>query len=191
MDTKERKKVILLGVLGVAVLGLFWFQFFRTPGGAVAPPTDAAPVLDPTVAVANLESVFQEVDINIKDLVKSIKEVDFDYQLARIARDPMAPLLMGIAFDQKRHASSGLNSATMSDSLVYEANRKTVTGIIWDESNPMAVIREPGYPEQIVEVADKIGSGIVVKAIEQNHVVFALSLDNETVEIVKELAKEQ
>ena len=193
MDPKQREKVIVLALLGLVIVGVLWFQFFRgpsmsAPANAVAnAPAKAIPAQIAAVA----GSVFQEVDFNIEELVQSIKEVDFDYMEARLARDPMAPLLAGAAFlrPQARYAHSGTSS--MSDSVVYEANRKTVTGIIWDETDPVAVIREPGLPERIVYAGDRLGAGIVIKAVEQNHVVFAITVDGEEMEIIKELAKEQ
>lgn len=193
MDPKQRQKVIVLASLGLVIAGVLWFQFFRGPSMTSADTGASAPVvLDPALTLTNSKSVFQEVDFNIEELVQSIKEVTFDYMEVRLARDPMAPLLIGAHFRPGQPGTSISRPGSSYETLVYEVNRKVVTGIIWDESNPIAVIREPGQlSETIVYPGKNLGTGIVIKAVERDRVVFSISLGGEHMEIIKELAKEQ
>ena len=187
MDSNQRNRVILLGALGVLVLGVIWFQFFRTPGAAV--PGASAVAHTTQEAVHQAESVFQEVDFNIQDLVQSIKEVDFDYAQVQQVRDPLAPLVGGSSYLRTAEAENGAPTTPDHD-IIFKANRKTVTGIVWDAARPMAVLSEMGEPDEIVGTGYEFGGGIVVKEIEPNRVVLSLRLENETTELVKEL-KEQ
>jgi len=127
-------------------------------------------------------SVFDEIDINIQELVQNIKEVSFRYEDEHLARNPSAPLVGAYAiYSKKVDLANGEVPTT--DNLLYEANRKKVTGIIWDEKHPMAVI-----DDEVVYVGYRFEEPISVKAILADHVV--LSLTNDGLDIIREL-KEQ
>lgn len=185
MRGNQRNRVILLGVLGVVIVVVFYFQFFR--GSGVTPPTDASVPAVTAPNVAEIESVFEEADFDIEELADNIKDVEFDYADAREVRDPMVPLLGGSAFVEFQGSEPGQTVTLVDENVIYEANRKKVTGIIWDGNYPLAVLSEVGEPDEIVFEGFDLGNGIVVRDIQHNHVVLALQLESETMEIVKEL----
>ncbi len=187
MDSNQRNRVILLGGLGVVIAAVFWYQFFRSPA---ATPAAVASVPTATAELANVESVFEEANFDIEELANSIKDVEFTYAEAREVRDPMVPLLGGTAFIEFEGTKAGETVTLLDENVIYEANRKKVTGIIFDGASPLAVLSESGEPDEIVSEGFDLGGGIVVRTIQHNHVVLALQLENETMEIVKEL-KEQ
>lgn len=188
MTPDQRKRAILLSVLLVVVVTVLWFQFFRTPS---APETIAAAVATPATApVAQVESVFQETQVNIDELVKNIREVDFEYRADVQARDPMSPLVGSSYIALQRAAGDAAGPVRDKQSLVYEANLKHVTGIMWDPHAPMAVIKTPGVGDEVVNLGFEFEEGIHVKDIGRDHVVLSLKLEGEEVEIVKELEEQ-
>ena len=188
MTPDQRKRAIVLGVLLVGVVGALWFQFFRAPS---APEYVASAVATPAASpVAQVESVFQETEVNIDELVKNIREVDFQYGEDVQARDPMAPLVGSAYIALQRAAGDAAAPVRDKQSLVYEANLKHVTGIMWDPQRPMAVIKTPGVGDEVVNRGFQFEEGIHVKDIGPDHVVLSLKLEGEEVEIVKELEEQ-
>ena len=188
MTPDQRKRAILLGVLLVVVVAALWFQFFRTPS---APENVASAVATPASApMPQVESVFQESEVNIDDLVQNIREVDFEYGEDVQARDPMAPLVGSSYIALQRAAGESGMPTRDKQSLVYEANLKHVTGIMWDPQSPMAVIKTPGVGDEVVNRGFEFEEGIHVKDIGPDHVVLSLKLEGEEVEIVKELEEQ-
>ncbi len=183
MNEDNKKQIIALAVLGVLLGGVV----VKNLMGATSTPTVSATTrtADATAggaATSTGGSVFDEIDIDIQELVQNIKEVNFRYDDEHLARNPSAPLVGAYAIYAKRaELENGETPST--DNLLYEANRKKVTGIIWDAKNPIAVI-----DDQVVRVGYRFEEPISVKAILQDHVV--LSLANEGLDIIREL-KEQ
>lgn len=174
-------------MLGTVIAVVFWYQFFRSPGIVTAPTEASVPA---EADLTQVESVFEEANFDIDELMNSIKDVEFSYADAREVRDPFLPLLGGTAFIEFEGGSGGDAPRLMDENVIYEANRRRVTGIIWDNAFPLAVLSEVGQPDEIVSEGFDLGNGILVSKIAHNHVVLALRLENETMEIVKEL-KEQ
>lgn len=188
MTPDQRKRAVLMGVLLVVVVAALWFQFFRTPS---APENVASAVATPAAAsVAQVESVFQETEVNIDELVQNIREVDFQYNEDVQARDPMSPLVGSSYIALQRAAGEPGAQPRDKQSLVYEANLKHVTGIMWDPNSPMAVIKTPGVGDEVVNRGFEFEEGILVKEIGPTHVVLSLNLEGEEVEIVKELEEQ-
>ena len=71
----------------------------------------------------------------------------------------------------------------LAENLLYEANRKNLTGIIWDDVTPLAVI-----DNAVVYVGYEFEEPIIVKTIERDYVVLAIA--GEDIEVVRQL-KEQ
>lgn len=202
MNPELRRNIIVVGVLVVVLGFVVWFFGMRetaqqaqirknraeAAANAKAGGTKgkSSPATKSGVS-ASISSVFQDADVNINELIQNIREVEFKYEDAREARNPMTPLVGGTRFTPGGAAKVGLpTGAGLDENLVYEANRKDVTGIIWDEVNPLAVI-----DEEIVGVGYVFDERILVKEIAELYVVLSLKLDdNEELEIVKEL-KEQ
>lgn len=161
-------------------------MYFKNPEpkSAVAPLLATVQTADGGTVVA-VESVFEEADVDIDELIKNIKEVDFKYAEVNEARDPLLPLANVSQTILENGSARITRTAPEFDEIIYEANRKTLTGIMWDETQPLAVV-----DNEIVHVGFEFPEGIVVSSIERNHVVLSLELENENLEIIKEL-KEQ
>jgi hypothetical protein len=162
-------------VLGAVLVGIVLYQFVIK---GVKPPAVPQPVTRATGAsvakspanpaaaaggAASTAEAAEPVKIDIDALLASIKEVDFDYERDRVARDVMSPLVGQVAVrTQKDGAGEPVAAATLGKVM-----SKIVSGIVWDESFPVAVVDnevvEPGY-----EYAD----GTVVESIEEGYVVF-------------------
>lgn len=195
MDAEKRKRILVLGVLGVLLLGvLYWFVIREDPemasirtasaqAGAPGPST-TAPVLvaGPAPGVtASVNSVFVETDVEIGNLIRSIKEVSFVYADAHEPRDPMSPLVGPNAIIYQPQAVINTTDA-IDENLVYEAQNKKVAGIIWDPDHPLAVI-----DDEVVSIGDQVGQNIFVKEISHDHVILSIQVENENLEIVREL----
>ena len=125
--------------------------------------------------------------INIIDLMQKIRNVEFVYADNHESRNPAQPTnksnLNVIGDDVP------MNLQQLSSDNVREiAQIKKVTGIIWDENSPMAVVDT----EVVFEGYTFKKYDIVVKSIGVDHVVFSFKTpDGEMDEITKQLVKEQ
>jgi hypothetical protein len=96
-------------------------------------------------------------------LLANIKEVDFDYETERLPRDPMAPLVGTLT----RKAPEGTEEQPAAPPTAVQVMNKVVSGIVWDERHPLAVVDNevvcPGYV---------YADGVTVESIERDRVVF-------------------
>ncbi|MBI5091450.1 MAG: hypothetical protein HZB26_03300 [Candidatus Hydrogenedentes bacterium] len=185
----NQKQVIMLAVLGVALLGAIYWQFFReSPADreyrenmakSASAPAEAAPApgASPVAAAAAgpARSRFASDTVNIDELLASVKEVDFDYEKNKPPRDPLAPL---IGASTKRTAAipgaePGKQEKGPDPVLVQAAKAMKVTGIVFDEKTPVAVVDNtvvgPGYA---------FPNGVTVDSITRSQVV--LKVQNQT-----------
>jgi len=164
----QRRQIIIMAVLGVMFAGVLFYQFVIKGGAAPAPATRSATAAGKTAgpaaaapAAASAPAAPAEIDIDA--LLASIQEVDFDYEKDRVPRDVMAPLVGKVAVRTDEEGSG----APVAPATLGKVMSKIVSGIVWDESFPVAVVDnevvEPGY-----EYAD----GTIVESIEEDHVVF-------------------
>ena len=189
MDPEQKKKAIILGVLVLALPVLLWWFVFRTsPDEAAFNQAQAANQNVP--GTPPIQSVFDQNPVDINELFASIQEVSFRYAEEQIPRDPMLPV-SGAQIGVLGGANGGISMAD--EPVVYVAQRLEVTGIIWDEDAPVAVIND-GSVDNIVEVGftyPNYNNRLRVKSIGEDHVVVEVILsDGETQEFRKEL-KEQ
>ncbi len=186
---KGNKQIIVLGALGLVlavVLGRAIFSGGASPAAIQAvqtnlPAAAGAAVNVAPAANARVESVFQKVDVDLDQLLQEIKVVDFDYAKEHTDRDPTLPLVGDTVLLRARTAK--LAATQDADDLLMAASRKTVSGIMWDPSRPLAVI-----DNEVVSVGFEFEDTIVVKAIERDHVVLGLAGQDQ--DVVREL-KEQ
>lgn len=181
MSPEQRNQFIILGALGLVLAVVFWFMVLRPKPGA-GPTQDATESAG--AASTTAVSVFEDADVDIDELIKNIKEVDFRYAETQEARDPLHPLTKVIQ-TRIEFESGSVEEKQHVEELIYEANRKNLTGILWDKIQPLAVV-----DNDIVHVGFEFPEGIVVSSIERTLVVLTLELENENIDIVKEL-KEQ
>lgn len=193
---EQRKQILILGVLVVGLVGaLYWFVLRGSPedasiiaasemAGAPGPANVQVASAAPVTASSNVSTVFVEADIEITRLIQDIKEVDFIYAEVHEARDPMNPLIgTGIVL----HQAGGIagEDGIGGENLLYFAESKRIQGIIWDSKNPLAVI-----DDEVVGVGYRLHEQIYVKDITESHVVLSVDVENEKIEIVKELREQ-
>lgn len=194
MEEQQRKQYLILGVLGLVLVGaLYWFVLREDPEMAAirataaqagAPgPGDQMASLQPISALpSNVGTVFVEADVDINKLVQNIKEVDFVYAKSHSSRNPLIPLVgtSALVYSPSGQGASGAGSGDVN--FLYEAQRKIVSGIIWDPDNPLAVIND-----EVVGVGYQFSSGIRIKTISEDRVVLSVSTGNENIEVIREL----
>lgn len=193
MNPNQRNRAIALGVLGVVMLVVIYMNFFR---GAPAPAAGAQPAAAAVQPGAPIQSVFENVELNVASLTENIQEVDFVYDTNQQARDPMMPLIGSSAFELSLPGDNPDLPSIQNDQLIYSANRKEVTGIMYDEKLPLAVIHTPGdgaeAGDQIANVGFEFGNGgIVVSEIGVNYVVLTVKIQNEEPVKITKALKEQ
>lgn len=175
MNGDNKKQIIMLALLGVALVGVFIKQFAMSPSTNAAVSGGQA---NQAASSTKTASVFEEIDMDIEDLVQKISEVKFNYHDNHEGRNPSMPLV-GKHFIQLAKADNA-SPETLQENLLYYANQMQVTGIIWDNDKPMAVV-----DEEIVHIGFRFEEPISVKAITPDHVV--LTLVGEEIDIVREL----
>jgi hypothetical protein len=180
VNPQDRKKYIMLGGLFAVLLGVVIYQF--TKGGATAPPPSdkAAKATAKTAGKAAKTAAgkaagksaaktdgategeirFQEADVDIDALLQNIAKVNFDYELERIDRDPMRPLVGQI---QNQEGVLDANAPASAVAVL----RKSVTGILYNSQNPAAVV-----DDEVVREGFTYPGGVVVDSIEPTRVVF-------------------
>jgi len=166
----DQKKKIMLGVLMLAAVGVVVYQLMFAggptppppPPGGGAPKTAAAPATK--TAAATPGPRLKQVEINIDELLQSVREVTFDYNVMRISRNPYTPLVGG-PLSQNVPAEGGVISAPSQ----LEVMRKKITGIVYDEFNPLAVV-----DDEVIGIGHVYPNGTKVYSIERDKVVFQL-----------------
>ena len=168
MNEENKKQVILAGVLGVVLVGVLIWQFLIVGGGS--PPSasgnggSTAQTKSTTTKKAGPEIAptrLKKVDVDLDVLLEQIEQVTFDYAAVQIRRSPMTPLVGIIG---KRPPIGPIDMPT---SNVNEITQKNVTGIIYNEYSPVAII-----DDEIVSEGHQYTGGVVLTRIEPNRVWF-------------------
>lgn len=163
---ENRNQIVMLAVLGVALLGVLIWQVMKgtTP---TAPPKPAGNTTTASGKAATPAgksnpnpTTFKVAEVDIDSLLKNIEVVDFNYEISKIDRNPLSPLV-GVVRVQD-DAMLQVAPTTMVQVL-----RKRVTGIIWDDQDPAAVV-----DDEVVNVGHVYPGGLQVQAIEADRVIF-------------------
>lgn len=191
MKKDNKKQIILLVILGVVAVGMVGRSIMVSPGGSAAGSAkkDSLTTKTNSEGIVEFKSVFEEVNVNLTELMQNIKNVEFQYSTAQIARDPSVPIRKGDVSNSINTTLPPTGPSVTPDSLVYLAQLKFLTAIVYEEVNPMAVI-----DNQVVSVGYEFretpdAEPILVKSIGVDFVV--LSIPSEDQEVTKELIKEQ
>ncbi len=165
MNQENKKQVIMAGVLGVVLVIVLVYQF-AIAGGTGTPPSSSnsggtqtasnAPVARPTVAPTRLK----KVDVDLDELREKVDVVTFRYEENRISRSPMTPLVGRI-----RTQLEGLTPIGPASTM--EIAEKSVTGIVYNEYAPVAVI-----DDEVVSEGHQYADGVVLTKIEPKRVWF-------------------
>ena len=159
--TPEQRKQLLMVVLVIAAVGVVIYQLLFT--SITTPPfgdgQQSAAATTPRTTTPTAQPVtFQEVDVDIDELLQGIQVVNFDYDLERTDRNPMSPLVGTLVLSEDLPAAQA---------RVVDALRKSVTGIVWDRFDPFAVV-----DNEVVHIGYIYPDGIQVHTINPNSVVF-------------------
>lgn len=168
MNQENKKQVIIAAVLGVVLVCVLVYQFLIA-GGPAAPtqtassrPATAAGPAPAAPATAATPARLRKVDVDLDKLIRNIEPVTFIYNNERITRNPMTPLVGRIfsasATDQPARTSIGID---------FSIRQKKVTGIIYNEYNPVAVV-----DDELVTEGHQYPDGVIVFRIEPKRVWF-------------------
>lgn len=183
MNKKVVMLVVLLAAAGVLMARAIFFTGpppgYKTPetaAPAAASPAEGAPKADAAApnatagAAAAPANAAPEAPVDLDALTAGVQVVEFQYDPAKLARNPMTPLVGPQAVIAAANAATGVagdaGAATGVDIL---AQQLAVTGIIWDKKFPVAVIND-----DVVAQGDTLAEGIVVKTIEPDKVILAV-----------------
>lgn len=171
MESEQRRNLIIVSVLGVVAVIFVFRAIFG--GGSESTGAGGAGTDAPGGPVGQPQSVLIDASaVDIKSLIQKIERKVFDYSRDRQPRDPMRPLV-GLVKDQSL-PSDPLEGRGMGDTepdadcrgLIFQAGRMVVTGILWSEANPLAVVNG-----EIISKGYEFPSGITVEAIERSRVI--------------------
>lgn len=175
---QEKKQIILLVVL-LVVAGVFIYRSMNIVSSPSTPSTSkVATASNSTTGVAALMAteVIDDTDISSIDhvaLMQKIKDVEFVYNASIKARNPTRPVNLSgplRIFDEDN------TPQTASGNLRILSQRKIVTGIIWDEENPMAVIDDDVVSEgheYTYKMDEGVTKTITIKEIGADFVSFS------------------
>jgi len=171
MDAQKKKQFIIIGALGAVLAGVLVYQLVlagdpppgSTPSSGEKTQTASGDKASgdnrPAPRGASPVNLLKATEINIEELTQSVEVQPLDYSAVRIARNPMAPLV-GITSAPPPSPGEGESQ------VVPDVGRREVTGIIWDEVNPVAIIDNMVVPEGY-----KFADGLVVQVIEPTRVL--------------------
>lgn len=181
MNKKVVMLVVLLAVAGVLMARAIFFAGpppgYKTPETAAPAAANAAEGAPKAAAAAPNAAAgapatpaAPEAPVDLDALTAGVQVVEFQYDPAKLARNPMTPLVGPQAVIAAANAATGVagdaGAATGVDML---AQQLAVTGIIWDKKFPVAVIND-----DVVAQGDTLAEGIVVKTIEPDKVILAV-----------------
>lgn len=180
MNEENKKQFIALGGLALVLGGVLWFTVFKKGPETIQADQGTSGQMASATTVVNsrISSVFQEAPVDLEELIENIKVVEFDYHNQHDSRNPTSALV-GDPMLFRTYVATG-DEDDIAENLLYEANRKSLTGIIWDDEKPLAVI-----DGVVVFVGYKFQEPILVKAIERDYVVLAIA--GEDLEVVRQL----
>lgn len=177
MNQENKKQIIIAGALGLVLVAVLVYQFLIA-GGAPPPPPKApasgetaaarpaggtadAKSASTTVAAADGPARLKKVDVDLDALIESLNVVTFVYDNEKINRNPMTPLVGRVLAptEEPLPVGTGTNVGTI--------RSKQVTGIIYNEFNPVAVV-----DDQVITEGYQYLDGVVVTQIEPKRVWF-------------------
>ena len=159
MNEQNRKQIIMLAVIGVVLVGVLLRQFVLNKPAAPPAPSQSKPAVTAGAAGQTAPappSQLKTVDVDIDALLAELKPVTFNYMKEKVDRNVMTPLV-GVLGGPIAPGPGSPGPLMMRD----------VTGIIWDEYDPVAVI-----DDEVVQVGHVYPDGTQVYAIEPNRVIF-------------------
>lgn len=170
----EQKKLAAMVVLFIVAIGVVVYQLMFAGGPAVTPAAKSGAAAAPkpgtpaaaaaaVAAAASGPTRLTEANVNIDELLAGVEDVKFDYETMRIDRDPLTALVGGpLKLELPANGTVPIGG-------IGSIMQKKITGIVFDEYSPMAVV-----DDEVVGVGHVYPNGIKVYAIERNRVTFQL-----------------
>lgn len=172
------------------VLAVVLYMFVLNPSGGSS-GTSGAPTAagagEAEQAYQNIQSAFVEDAVDVDSLLAKIEDVRFDYSQAHENRNPMKPLV-GTNPELASESVLGLGTEEgdfTDDQLLFYANALSFTGVVFDQTVPLAIIDNQLTYEgfEFNDVAGRIS----VKQINEDNVVLEVQLEEGPIEHVQRL----
>ena len=176
MDDQQKKQVIIAGVLGAVLVGVLVYQFLLAgdvpPGsaevsgnsGKAADAAEKPPRNTRPAATAASVNLLEATEINIEELTQSVEVQPMDYRAVKIARNPLTPLV-----GRPTISDDGVPPDDTPGPPDDRKRVREVTGIIWDDVNPVAII-----DNMVVHEGYVFADGVVVQDIEPTRVLLKI-----------------
>lgn len=187
MNQQQLIRAGVLAVLGLVLVFVLYRQFF---GGAAGPaqvadagaatqsaapggPSAGAPAAPPAAG----QSQFRRAAVNLDELIASIQDVQFDYDAERTMANPMTPLVGPWAPSRLAVTTGDESEAPLATRMGTRTaiQNMRLTGIIYNERDPMAVVTYPFQGELVNEVVTRgyefAGMGVRVNDIERDRIL--------------------
>ncbi len=174
----NRRQLIIAGALFVVLIGILFYQFVLARPQPPTPPTstparaNTTPTAQATAVPSGgssiaptIDTLEQNVDEIIENLLTAIKIVQFNYQEIPPPRNPMTPLV-GVIQTTMFEAETPVPSTEVTPGQVLS---KKISAIIWDEYQPLAII-----DNKLVAEGHTFPDRIQVFKIEPTRIVFKL-----------------
>lgn len=170
MNQENKKQIIVAGVLGVVLVLVLVYQFaiaggkppvIKDTGSTTAAKPAAASSSTSTTAGPKTPTRLKQVNVNLKELQAKVQEVTFRYEDKRISRNPMTPLVGRIS------SGPGGVEIPVGPGSIYDIAQKKVTGIIYNDYKPLAVV-----DGEVVSEGHPYTDGVVLTKIEPKRVWF-------------------
>ncbi len=183
---ENRRQLIIAGALLVILVGVLFYQFVLAKPKPPTPPTTTTaqatsttparvnPTLPAQVSATSssgssiapsIDTLEQNVDEIIENLLTAIQIVQFNYQEIPPPRNPMTPLV-GIIQTTMFEAETPVPSTEVTPGQVLS---KKISAIIWDEFQPLAII-----DNKLVAEGHTFPDRIQIFKIEPTRIVFKL-----------------
>lgn len=169
MNQENKKQIIIAGVLGAVLLGVLGYQLFIA-GGSTPSASGSGGAKEPRQSAAERRAAeakgggLAALEIDIEELTRSVEVQPINYAQAKIARNPMAPLV-GIFSSDVEIVDTGADDNGTPTPVVTRRPR-LITGIIWDNTRPVAII-----DNMVVHEGYVFADGAVVHEIEPTRVL--------------------
>lgn len=137
------------------------------PDAGVPAAPSAAPTASPSPNAGGTTGAAEGgYGADLDELLARVKEVDFAYDAVAIARNPMRPLVGSATPRMMTATAGGPGEPLDAQGLALVATRMSVTGIVWDADDPVAVV-----DNEVVHRGYEFATGVVVEDIEPSRVV--------------------
>ena len=183
MDQKQIRKFVALGVLSVVAVVVLFMQFrpsaedrliqetYRKEQELAASRPATAATQQAAVA-PTVQSQFQRANVEIEDLLAGVQRENFMYDDVRIQRNPMQPLVgAGAPPDFESSATAQTSDEILSERITQAIRNMRITGIIWDEVYPVAVVND----EIVYNGYVFNDTGIRVASIESTRIILQIN----------------